>query len=291
MPRVKDLMPIHIQEEEKQKRKKKRIIFCMLFTLLIGGLIGLTHVPRLYVQSIVVTGNLVTDTDSITREVNAVLAQKYFYILPKKNIALVPTDALETRLSQAFPRFAKVTVVLSGRTLFVKILERKGVYTWCDGDAADILAGSSEGNCYFIDETGLVFAHAPVFSGSLFYRFFHDSSVSFSGALGTSLGSLCDTANALLYKDVLDRASIDTVGVACTDGMYTFYLPKVKDTTTILSYITLDMHTDRTILLENLKRIFSAGDFATMYAAHKDTLEYVDARLPNKIFYKFTTTH
>jgi len=119
--------------------------------------VGLTYVPALQISAVQVEGAQTVSSSTVEAFVRERLLGSYGYILPRRNIFLYPKRSIVRALSAAYPQFTSVDVhAVDFHTIAVAIVEREPRALWC----AD--------RCYLMDENGVVYAEAPVFSAPVY---------------------------------------------------------------------------------------------------------------------------
>ncbi len=258
------------KEEETKKRpsfswKKTFIIFgALIFCALI---IFLIKVERFQVKSVEVLGTKVADPIDVSQFVMGQLQGDYLWFLPKTSIILVGPKKMADDISEHFPRFKNVSVERSGMSgLSVNIEEYPGVYLWCDEE------------CSFMDETGVVFAEAPYFSGSAYLKIY--------------IGERKDYPFQPITIDQLKKVKIiteklSTIGIEPTEFHFG---PERKLTVIYLNNAkTVEIYFDATSNIEaDLETLYTGLQTEPLASMYKtQVLKYLDLRFSNKVVYKF----
>jgi cell division septal protein FtsQ len=142
------------------------VFFCAL-ALLFVLTVGIAHLPILRVQSVVVSGVETMSTSTIEAFVQARLKGYYGYVFPKNNIFLYPREAIIGDLARTYSLFLSVDVFAEDfQTVAVHAVERKPNALWCTAN------NSGRVPCYFMDENGIVYAEAPLFSEPVYVSYY-----------------------------------------------------------------------------------------------------------------------
>ena len=156
MARV-ELPESRLRLRKRRRRVRLTIVFALGMLLLLSGALGLTYLPALQISAVQVSGAQTVSSSTVEVFVRARLMGSYAYILPKTNIFLYPKRSIARALVAAYPQFASVDVhAVDFHTIAVAIVEREPRALWCSD------------NCYLMDENGVVYGEAPVFSAPVY---------------------------------------------------------------------------------------------------------------------------
>lgn len=260
--------------KEKRPFPWRKLLYGMGIVLFIGGAMLVLRLPVLQVQTVTVEGANVTDPESVSSFVQTVLGGNTLRIFPRANIILLSTESLEKNIHAQFPRFKEVSVERENlHTLSVTVSEYEGVYVWCspDGDGTE---------CFFMDERGTVFAHAPYFSGNAYVKVF----VGEGATLPFKPISENDLEVLKLLHERLTQISLEP-------RVFTIVSP--KDMRVTVSF----EGEDATIYFDQSKPVLPALDalytgmrnpqFSGHIHEEGKRLSYIDLRFSNKMVYKF----
>lgn len=151
-----------------KKRRNRHIIRIVLISvgvcIVLALPIVLFNLHVFLIRDVTVSGNIGVSEDSIQSVVQADLLGRYGHIIPRSNVLFFPKQKIKTDVLNISPRISSATVTIQGlHAVHIAITERAPNALWCVND------GNSD--CYFIDETGKIFDHAPVIQGSLYLIF------------------------------------------------------------------------------------------------------------------------
>jgi cell division septal protein FtsQ len=114
------------------------------------------------------------DSASLVKELEEFIEEKisgrYFYLVPRSNIFLYPKEAIKADALSAFKRIKTIDIeLLDLNTVEVEVALRKPHALWCGTS----VSGTASESCHFLDDTGLVFAQAPTFTGGdVYFRYY-----------------------------------------------------------------------------------------------------------------------
>ncbi len=271
-------------KKQKQQESKKRIFWATFFLLAVSvGLIFISRWERVNISILEIAGNKVVDTEEINKVVEDNIAGYYIRIIPKTNFLFYPKNKIITDLSNNFERLEHVFVDIKGNTLLVSVTERKAVYTWCGKEK--IATERTSESCYFLDDSGYVFDKAPYFSGAVYFRFYGKLSNEAENPLGSYYNKEIFSKLRLFAKNSEDM-NLDPVGMEVdSSGEIKMYLQEVKIREQ--PEIFLRVSSDFEKITENLDTALSTDPLKTKFAEKYDSLEYIDLRFGNKVYFKF----
>jgi hypothetical protein len=262
----------------KLRRKKFFIKTVLVVFVFAAAVFGFFNIKALKIQKIIIQGNITLGKEDLSKSVFEFLDGKQVKVLPKDNILFFSKDGVENYLLSNFLRIKQVSIDRDlPNTLLVKIQERNSTVLFCESE--------DDKKCAFVDEDGFVFEKAPFFSGNIFVKFFDERQ------LGTTQSNLAQIPfqltetekfkNLIGFMDFLEREG-----------------GKIKDTD-VLKIVLKDeglyeIHAEEgwCLLLKDGETFDTAKENFVLVYENKlkdylNSLEYVDLRLENKVFYKF----
>ncbi len=278
-PRAEELKRV-----QRTKRRKKVILFAVFFLILVGGLAALSRLNKLKIDTVVVTGTEVLDEKQILDVVQGQLAGKYVWLFSKSNTFIYPRNAIAQKLKDTFKIIADLEIAHPDiKKITVTIQERKGAYLWCTGDAEDISAQNS--NCYFLNSDGYIFSNAPYFSGNVYFKFLgggiSDDPIGRQFLSPNKFNSLIQLKKAM-YSLKLNPSAV----VILDNGEYQFILTRSSGARSNPPKILIPADFNLEKIVSNLDSSISADPLQTELAKGFPTLQYIDMRFDNKVFYK-----
>jgi hypothetical protein len=266
-----------VLKTEKNPEKKpgrinwKLILGLLLGAVLIAGFIVLIKLPQWQVQHIEVVGANVADPGDVSEFVTAELQGRKLFFLPKTSILLVPEHRLEKDLKAHFSRFQTVGVSRKNfSTLTVTVSEYQGVYLWCN----------DPDTCFFMDQNGIAFAPAPVFSGSAYPKIF----------VGTVQPLPFQALNLQQEQMVsLLRDKLPALLITPTE----FHFVSDHQVEVMFNHnghqasLLLDPMTDTQQALNALFSGLRTNPLATNFHDSSKVLDYIDLRFSNRVVYRF----
>ncbi len=275
----------------RQVKKKKRKIFwlkVLFFALLAGcvlsGIILLARWQKLNIQSVQVIGADGADASALKGAVEKEISGDYLLFLPKANIFIYPSGSIQKNLSDSFKMFKDISLKIStSGVLEVSVTPRKGAYLWC----GDMFANGGANPCYFMDDGGYIFEKAPYFSGSVYFKFYGKLARDESDPAGENYLSGI-FSKIISFKNTLDQMNIKPMALQGMDnGEMEFFLYSPNSSSSLPPAVIFNSSSDFTKLAENLQTALSTEPLKSEYRKKYASLQYIDLRYGNKVYYKF----
>lgn len=276
-------------KKEKHRVLRKKILFWIFLIILV--LIGLTFLSRwskININTIEISGNKILEKEAIESTVREEISGNYLWFLPKTNFLIYPQRGIEAELKNKFKRIESVFVNDKNvNTLEIILTERTALYTWCGETLPEInTQGVNENKCYFVDKEGFIFDEAPYFSGEVYLKFYGAVSMNEDNPSGSYFLKPYFT-NLISLKDSFEKIGVKPV---------IFYADESGDIKAYLSSqiksqlgpaIIFKADSDYTKIVGNLQSILSTEPLQTDLKTKYNSLNYIDLRFGNKVYYKF----
>lgn len=138
----------------RQRRRRRRVVAVVAVVLavaaLLGGLVWLSHASFLKIKTVSIVGAETLSSTTLQALVKETLTGNYLFLFAKDNIFLYPKKHIEATLLTKNSTLKSVDIKASTfDTVLVTVVERQPKALWCDG------------NCFLLDEDGVVYAVAP----------------------------------------------------------------------------------------------------------------------------------
>lgn len=267
---------------EFSRRKTKLLVIKLIIGLFIIVLLAAllswgSRNEKSLIKGVKIEGNETISAEEVLKITEKKISGKYIFLFPKNNIFIYPGGAIAEEILDNMKKVKTVeTKIGDGNILLVKVYERKPSYIWCPGQLPPENT-ISDNQCYFLDEQGLSFSEAPRFSGPVFFEIYASSTAPnefigkypFEGGLFKKL---------TLFKDALLQINIPATGlIRMNDGDFKFVLKTG-------GAVLINEKNDINISLRN---ILSAKKALEDSGKKIDSIEYIDLRFGNKVFFKF----
>lgn len=274
--------PTAIRRRQARRRRLGLLALILLFLLVLAALI-LTFAPFLKIKQVAVTGTQVVDPRSAGELASQILNRRAFFIFPRNHLAWYPAGEITAALQREFPRLlaVKMSAGLDHR-LEIAVEERTPLLLLCSP-----LAEASK--CHFVDQTGLAYTRAPLFSPGVFLKWQATTTATsspFRVAEAPAVRRLLDTKRLfeLALEEVWPRRFRINEVESLPAGDYAFIIsPRYRLATSSSWRALIDHERPAPELADNLLTALEAVAAGTTTA---DTLEYVDLRFGEKVFYK-----
>jgi hypothetical protein len=279
------------------KKRRKRMITRAIFygvsaLCLILLVIWFFHNQNFKINDIEVRGNILVSSADVVNLVKKEISGDYLWVFPKNNSFIYPRSAIKGALLQNFKRLKDVKVGLipfSG--VGIDVTERQPYALWCrseDGPPpAKGLVRASKEACYFLDQGGLIYAEAPVFSGDAYFRYYGR----FSSTSPSSLLSSFDPVGSQFMDEARFKEvgffikSLETIGVKAKKFTYQFdgdYEVAIDNGARLLLTDKVSFGEE----LDNLTALLNDPNLKVSNPGFLNSVDYIDLRFGNKIFYK-----
>jgi hypothetical protein len=272
------------------KKQKQRIFFdqVLIFMLGLGLAIAflsyLSRIDRLNIDAIEITGNKIIETEEIKEVVEKEILGYYIWVFPKSNIFLYPKNHIQKTLNQRFKRLRNIAFSMRDRKILeISVTERVPKYTWCGTTLPE--SNTDNGICYFLDETGYIFDEAPYFSGEVYFKLYGPVNLADDSPAGSYFSS--DIFQKLIsFKEILENLELKPMALYVQEkGDAKMYLSSVASS--VDPEIIFKKDADFEKIAENLEAALTTEPLQTDFKKKYSTLQYIDLRFGNKVYYKF----
>lgn len=281
-------MAAPLQPKLRLKDRRRRLIWVKVaagtsvVALAIAAVFYVSHLPRMTVAEIHVSGTELVSADDVRALVSKHLVGSYAFIVPRANALAAPRGAIRDDIQKTFPPVAQASVSRTNlTTLSVVVTERKAVALWCagvpsgelaDDSATSTATGKKSGACYLMDQGGFVFAPSAT---TTLVRFYGDiaaaepvGSTYLTGSFASLEKELAGIASSI--KKTPKEALVDNKGqdvsVAFAEG----------------GIVRFVRTADPQLMVENIASVFASQSFK-----ENTEFEYADFRFGDKVYVKF----
>ncbi len=227
--------------------------------------------PFLRVEQIVLAGDAGPDGDLILKQARENLSQEFLFIFPRDHILYLYFQKVpEPDFLFNFPRLASLQAHLSlPSTLVLAVSQRQPIALWCAGE------GEAE-KCFWIDQEGVIFADSlPVRGRAISLVIRNESS------RVVTLGQQVLSPKIMQFLfELYSQFEKDNIGISEFLPGDTYY-SGFKGVSPLDWELIFLPEGDARYLAQNIRLVLSERLQEKISA-----LEYIDARLVSRIFYK-----
>lgn len=282
-----NILPKEIRQARRKKFQRKMFFIFFLFVVFVVGVSLFSNSKLMRIENIEVSGAEVLNPEDIKTFVEEEMKGQSLYIFSKHNYIFFPVSKVEEKIMKEFPRIGEVRgAKTNSSTVSFSVVEREEEYLWC---GANPVFGTDLANieCYFVDSTGFIFAKAPLFSGSIYFRFF-------SYIEGEPLGSYVFEAEEfkklVYFIGLINDVGLDSTTLTLTekeDGEknYVIYFKKEYQGKSFPPKVIFKTDFDPGKIANNLEALFSLQEFLSKFESETG-IEYIDLRFDGKVYYK-----
>src|SRR3989344_7136850 len=272
---------VHFYKNKRQnslvvRRRRKLMItgvlILIIFVTTILGLSWFLSQPFIVINNLVVSGNLLIATDDILAVTKKIITDSYFGLFAKSNIFFYPSKTIKKTLAATFPAIKNIHGNLENwQTLKLSVEERTPFGLWCQ--SVDTTA------CFYLDDNGLIFSAAAVFSDNIFLKFTGGEINASSSPLGKNFLPSDEFRRVSFFLDSLVPFGLIPIVFEANPNEYRIYSKNG-------GWLIINTADDLSQVLENLENIFRSDNFKKALA-RSGVIDYIDLRYGNKFFYKF----
>lgn len=273
-----------IRRKRHKALRNKVLFFSFLFIFLLTLASFALHIKKINIKNIEIVGNKVVENKDIIKIAENELNGNYLWIFPKSNFLIYPKNNIKNKLTTNLTRLNNISIsTKDSETLLIETNEYEGKYLWCGINPVAEMDITNK--CYFMDSSGYIFDEAPYFSGEIYFKIFGNSfnaQLNNNNPIGSSF--LKENFNNLIsFKNSLEMMGIQS---------YSFVLDENGDGNMFISKnltgakIIFKINSDYPKIIGNLESIINTEPLASTIKNKLNTLNYIDLRFGNKVYYK-----
>lgn len=278
----------HVKTRKQSQRLKRRfLITSLVLAVCVATFCLLMNQSYFQVKELEIQGLTTISEADLSASVQEYLSEKTFLVIPRSNIFFIQKQRLKKRLQTSYPRIADLDITLMQADLLsLELQEREARLLWC----VDVpYASVFDEECYFTDDSGLLYTKAPYFSDRVFLKVFVPPELQEIKEEG-SFFSQTEIIEFLTFIKALEerydigilRAYLDTFGDMRL-VIYRIY-DTVLDGEPEIIY-TQDQSYDE--LLRNIDLTLMHDSFVRNFNQHPERFEKIDLRFDGRLIYKF----
>ncbi len=197
-----------------------------------------------------------TDINLLKSDIDNILNQKKFFIIPNNHIILLSKKKIKKYIFDNYPSVESVDMSKNiDREIIIKIKDRKALGVWCDQ------------NCFFFDDQGILFKESFKFTGAIFTKWSSVVSTSANFYEKAPCVEACINQEFIkfLIGNKVSKIIIDDNEDLKMYTEYGFYIKSLNNASTTMRNMNI---------------------FLGQYKENLNNLEYLDVRFEDKIYYK-----
>ncbi|MDO8495482.1 MAG: hypothetical protein Q7S32_03100 [bacterium] len=260
------------QDAYRSKKRRKFAAIVAVYLAIFGAIVVGVFYALFFSQLMAVTDIAIEQKSFISNEqiqktIDEYLEEKTFFIKRSNNIFLPNKEKLALLLAERFPVLKDIQVKKDhSHKLIVQASHREGVGIWCF---------KKQNACFYFDQEGVIFDHATESSGTLFLMV--EDYVSSSGALGQLVTNTEQFSWMMGLQKEMTKAKVGLAKAIIPEELF-----RVNVKTTEGWEIYLSTNEPLSPQIKALS-IFLANKVSM---EQRSLLQYVDARIPNRIYFK-----
>ncbi len=276
------------RQEKWRRRLMRFLLWLAILALALAELSWFLHREAFLFQKVEIVGATPGLSARVQTVIRDQLSGDYLGLIPRSGIWFYPKIFLIKSLTTSLPEISEIKInLVAGHVLLISIKERSASYLWCGQDGA---------TCYTLDETGLAFALAPRFSGYPFFQFSGELPAVPIGSrplppdIFSQVIALQSGINKVLASSVLPLRIYLLPLEQPLEWHFLLHNPDLAEDSRYNVTLLVDNRQALGNLLINLHSALSAPVFIQEYQdkiSTGATLDYLDLRFPDKVFYKF----
>ncbi|OGD33963.1 hypothetical protein A2988_00535 [Candidatus Azambacteria bacterium RIFCSPLOWO2_01_FULL_46_25] len=157
-----------LREKKLRKKRRKILAYGFLFMLVVFSLSYFFLASGYFaVSDIRVEGADMASADDIKSAVESFFPQKYFFMLPARNVFLFPLHEAENKLQDMFPGVAQARITREFKPFrFAQGSQKSRLYVLITERPPAAVACDASSRCFVADNAGVLFASTPAVSGA-----------------------------------------------------------------------------------------------------------------------------
>lgn len=279
-------LPVQRRTSLRIRRRKLRILAALVVLILAGGIVysvsELTYMPTYAIDEVRVEGTENVPPRLVRAFVETKLNDGTHPIISRGNIFLYPKAEIAKNISEYFPRIFNAQISREGllaQAITVTVKERQPFAIWCQRIGNNEKAEGNrhterEDECFDMDEGGFVFAESAASTST--------GMLVFTGELATSSRPIGQTflpgqfAGVLALLNRLQDGGFPATSVS-VENEQDFAVSLAERFVLRASF-----GADADSLVRNLQDVLSSDSLREK----ENTIEYVDLRFGNRVYYK-----
>lgn len=286
---VKSKRPQQKTRREKRQFRKKTIMLSFSLIIIILTSVYVMNNRYLRLEQIEITGQKTLISSDVKQVAEDYLDKKYLWLFPRSNVFLFNRNALENKLRESFPKINNINVSLdAAETIIISIGERSAHSLWC---VNRIYENPFDEECYFADESGLLYARAPYFSGNVYMKIFIEPFDENQNYIGSQVRDEQSFNELFTFLDTLSSEFPLRIGRVYFDEFDDVRVQISRLNNIIYPrrevFIRYNQNESYETVLRNIGITLDFKEFKQEFNEHSQDLQSIDVRFDRRIFYTF----
>lgn len=267
-------------EERRKRRTKFLFIALLLIIVFLVGMVAFLRKESFQVVNVEVVGARALSARDIIQQARQDFSGNYAWVIPKSNILLFSKREVRSLLMNQFPGIESLTIDFKDKnSIRIEITEKDPTDIWC----------TNQGDCYFIDGTGLIYKKAPTFSDGVYIRFTGSTIDMPTDVIRSRFTSVELFTRLRSFVEQLNRIPLSVTGITLgPQGDINLTIDRIKTYTLgNTTQLLITQETDLATINDNISILLNDKTFTNGLIAKASELETIDFRFPAKIYYKF----
>ena len=261
-------------ELRRSRQTKLFFVFLIFIILILGGFVGFLRKKDIQINQVTIVGTKALDPAFVLATTRKYLNGKYFMIIPKTNTLLLSKPVLQKYLLDHIPSIHTANIrFIEKNSIEINIAEKKPQYVWCND------------TCYFVDDEGIIYEPAPEFTDGIFFTF-KGGDIE-GGPIRQRFISEYIFNELLNLKKSLETLEIISIGMILGDDLTININLMQKIPVNKNARILISRDGTMSSVIHALDLLLKDQVFLSQLATKGSRLEYIDVRIPDKIYYKF----
>ncbi|MEI8223685.1 MAG: hypothetical protein WCG20_01025 [bacterium] len=267
-------------EERRKRRTKFLFVALLLLVIMIVGIIGFLRKESFQVTGVEVSGARALSTRDIIQKAKEDFSGNYAWVIPRSNILLFSKRSVKSQLLEQFPGIESLDISFKDKnTVSIVVHEKEPTDIWC----------KTTDDCYFIDDTGLIYKPSPAFSSGVYVTFTGNTLELPTDVIRARFISVTLFSKLRTIIQQLQQYPVSVTGVHLdSEGDIALRIDRIKTYTLgAMTELLITDQVDMQTIIDNLTILTNDKTFTNGLIAKGSDLETIDFRFPAKIYYKF----
>lgn len=279
--------PTPLKKVRRNKALSRFVWTLVVLVVLFVGLGFLSHLSKVMIKDVRISGTKVLSGEEVSQAIQEYLKGNVALFYARGNIFLYSKKNLESFILSKFPRvYSVVEISRNGRELQIILEERRAAFTWCGLESPTFASRFEQRDCYFLDQTGFIFARSPFFTPGV-YLTFYGGIKSDAEPVGQTLA----TKNSIMgfghLSEVIETLDLPIHSVAIKPDGQNEFLLNIFTTTGDYAKILFNEDLDLKEIENKISSAVAEESFVEQFSDSDSELQYIDTRFSNRVFYKF----